>query len=157
MFFLTAGLLPHGGTTLEQARAAQGSLLPVSAYLGAGSHLGLAPEPSPVREPAGLARRASGGGQPRWLPRASGVCGSGWGSAARHDVAALCLWLDTVNGFFPLFRIKLAGSKPLAKPALLQLLLQAREWVLEGIWSPSIHVRAQILEKCFSSVTPIKQ
>lgn len=63
------------------------------------------------------------GGQARWLPRASSVCGSGWGSASGHDVAVLCLWLDTENGFFPLFRIKLAGSKPLAKSALLQLLL----------------------------------
>lgn len=84
------------------------------------------------------------------------VCGNGWGSAAGRDVAALCLWPGTENGFFPLFRIKLAGSKPLAKPALFQLLPQAREWVLEGIWSPSIHGGAQILAKCFSPVVSIK-
>lgn len=70
---------------------------------------------------------ASGRGQPCWLPCTSGVCGSSCGTAAGHDLAVLCLWLDAENGFFPLFRIKLAGSKPLAKPALLQLFLQARE------------------------------
>lgn len=54
------------------------------------------------------------------------------GSTAGHNVAVLCLWLDTGNGFFPLFRIKLAGSKPLAKLAILQLPQQAKEWALEG-------------------------
>lgn len=76
---------------------------------------------------------------------------------AGHDVAALFLWLDTGNGFFPLFRIKLVGSKPLAKLALLQLPQQAREWAVERIWSPSIHVGARILEKCFSWTVPVKQ
>lgn len=59
-FFLAAGLLSHGRAMLEQAGAAQGSLLPASARLGVGSCSGLAPEPSPVREPARLVQRASG-------------------------------------------------------------------------------------------------
>jgi len=59
-FFLSAGTLLRGGTKLEQAEAAQGSLLPVSARLAAGARSGLAPEPSPAQEPARLARAASG-------------------------------------------------------------------------------------------------
>lgn len=96
---------------------------------------------------------ASGGGLPCRLPCASGVCGGSWGTAAGHDLAVLCLWLGAENGFFPLFRIKLAGSKPLAKPAFLQLFLQAREQVWKGVGHPA----SMILEKSLSPVIPVKQ